>query len=77
MLFRKNQKDFKPYSKSKKVIRKRIETNFSQLCGQFQIHVNHAKSFTGLITRVLSKITAFTMTQYLNFFVFNRKMKLK
>ena len=70
--FRKNQENFIPFSKTKAKIRKRIETNFSQLHGQFMWTVNHAKSFLGLSTRLLSKITAFTMIQYLNVFVFNR-----
>lgn len=69
---RKNQYNFMPFSKAKAKIRKRIETNFSQLHGQFLWMVNHAKSFLGLATRLLSKITAFTMIQYLNVFVFNR-----
>lgn len=71
---RKNQKDFKPFSNEKARIRKRIETNFSQLSGQFLWDNNHAKSFRGLATRLLSKVTAFTMIQYLNVFVFNRPM---
>lgn len=75
---RKNQHDFVPFSKAKSRIRKRIETAISQLNGQFNIHVNLAKTFQGLATRIASKITAFTMIQYLNFFVFNRAMnKLK
>jgi len=69
---RKNQHNFILFSKTKKSIRKRIETNFSQLHGQFLWSVNHAKSFLGLAIRLLSKITAFTMIQYLNVFVFNR-----
>ena len=71
---RKNQHDFKPFSKTKAKIRKRIETNFSQLHGQFSWMINHAKSFLGLATRLLSKITAFTMIQYLNTFVLNRNI---
>ena len=71
---RKNQENFTPFSKTKAKIRKRIETNFSQLNDQFSWSVNHAKSFLGLATRLLSKITAFTMIQYLNLFIFNRKI---
>lgn len=52
--------------------RKRIETIFSQLCDQFRIRQNFAKSFSGFKTRILSKITAVTLIQYLNKFVFNR-----
>ena len=71
---RKNQHNYVPFSKAKGKIRKRIETNFSQLHGQFLWATNHAKSFLGLATRLLSKITAFTMIQYLNFFVFKKPM---
>ncbi len=75
---RKNQQDFVTFSKTKSRARKRIETNISQLCGQFLINSNLAKTFQGLATRILSKITSFTMIQYLNFFVFNRSLnKLK
>jgi hypothetical protein len=71
---RKNQKNFKkqPYIFRKK--RKRIETLFSQLCDQFMIRRNYAKSFNGFKTRVLSKITALTIIQYINKFVFNRNI---
>lgn len=71
---RKNQHDFVAYSKTKSKIRKRIETVFSQLNGQFLIHINLAKTFEGLATRITSKITSFTMIQYLNFFVFKRSL---
>jgi len=71
---RKNQHNFKPSSKTKAKIRERIETNFSQLNGQFSWMINHAKSFLGLTTRLLSEITDFTMIRYLNTFVFNRKI---
>ena len=69
---RKNQHDFVEFSRMKSKIRKRIETNISQLCGQFTINTNFAKTFQGLATRIVSKITSFTMIQYLNFFVFKR-----
>ena len=75
---RKNQYDFVEFSKTKSKMRKRIETNISQLCGQFSININFAKTFQGLITRITSKITSFTMIQYLNFFIFKRSLnKLK
>ena len=75
---RKNQHDFVGFSKTKSKIRKRIETNISQLCGQFTINVNFAKTFQGLATRIVSKITSFTMIQYLIFFVIKRSLnKLK
>ena len=71
---RKNQHQFVTYPKNKNKIRKRIETNISQLVGQFSMNVNLAKTFQGLATRILSKIIAFTMIQYLNFIVFNRSI---
>jgi hypothetical protein len=75
---RKNQHDFVEFSRMKSKIRKRIETSISQLCGQFTINTNFAKTFQGLATRIVSKITSFTMIQYLNFFVFKRSLnKLK
>ena len=40
--------------------RKRIKTLFSQLCDQFMIRRNYAKSFSGFKIRVLAKITAMT-----------------
>jgi len=69
---RKNQMDYKrqPYIFRKS--RKRIETLFSQLCDQFLIRRNYAKSFDGFKTRILSKIASLTMIQYLNKFVFDR-----
>jgi hypothetical protein len=71
---RNNQKDYKkqPYVFRKK--RKRIETLFSQLCDQFMIRRNYAKSFQGFKTRILSKITALTVVQYINKFVFDRNI---
>lgn len=69
---RKNQVNYKKWPYVFKKSRKRIETLFSQLCDQFRIRQNFAKSFDGFKTRILSKITALTLIQYLNKFVFNR-----
>jgi Transposase DDE domain len=71
---RSNQKNYKkqPYIFMKS--RKRIETLFSQLCDQFMIRRNYSKTFLGFKTRILSKITALTMIQYLNKFVFERNI---
>lgn len=69
---RKNQKEYvkQPYIFRKS--RKRIETLFSQLCDQFMIRRNYAKSFRGFKTRILAKITAMTIIQYINKFIFDR-----
>lgn len=69
-----NQKDYKPQFHNFKKYRKRIETLFSQLCDQFMIKRNYAKSFHGFKTRIMAKITALTTLQYLNKFVFNRNI---
>jgi len=69
-----NQKNYKKQAYVFRKTRKRIETLFSQLCDQFMIRRNYAKSFCGFKTRVLSKITALTMIQYINAFVINRNI---
>lgn len=60
---RRNQKNFKEQPYIFKKSRKRIETLFSQLCDQFMIRRNYAKTFSGFKTRILSKITALTVVQ--------------
>lgn len=69
---RKNQIGYQEQPYVFKKGRKRIETLFSQMCDQFRIRENYAKTFTGFKTRILSKITALTLIQHLNRFVFNR-----
>ena len=66
-----NQKDYIKQPAVFRKARKRIETFFSQLFDQFKINRNYAKSFTGFATRVLSKITGYTLLQYINKFVLN------
>jgi hypothetical protein len=68
---RKNQKEKTPWQPVFRKNRKRIETLFSQLCDQFHLKTNYAKSFAGLSTRIISKIAAVTCLQYLN--VLNNK----
>lgn len=67
--YRKNQKEKTPICYPLKVIRKRIETVFSQLCDMFMIQRNYAKSFAGYRTRILAKISGFTILQYFNKFI--------
>ena len=63
---RRNQLDFAPFNPVLRKARKRIETLFSQLCDQFMIRRNYAKSFQGLAARILSELTALTLIQWLN-----------
>lgn len=63
---RKNQKNYKKLSGYYSQSRKRIETLFSQLCDQFMIRRNYAKSFSGIARRVVTKITSLTLIQWVN-----------
>ena len=71
---RKNQNNYKKQPYIFRKTRKRIETLFSQLCDQFMIRRNYAKTFQGFKTRILSKITALTIIQYINKFDFGRNI---
>ena len=71
---RSNQHNYSPQPHIIRKTRKRIETFFSQLCGQFMIQRNFAKSFNGFKTRILNKITATTIIQFLNKTVFKRNL---
>ena len=48
-------------------IRRRIETTFSQLHGQFNSERTFAKTFHGLLTRLISKFFAFNLMFFINF----------
>lgn len=63
---RKNQHNYEPQVYIFRKYRKRIETLFSQLCDQFMIRRNYAKSFDGFKNRILSKIMALTVIQLIN-----------
>jgi len=65
--YRLNMKNRKPAFKPFAKVRKRIETNFSQLCDHMMISRNYAKKTAGLFTRIIAKISAFTVLQYINY----------
>lgn len=71
---RTNQKGYRPQPFKLRKCRKRIETLFSQLCDQFMIRRNYAKTFDGFKTRIMTKVTALTIVQYINRFVFDRNI---
>lgn len=71
---RANQHNYRKQAYIFRKSRKRIETLFSQLCDQFMIRRNYAKTFEGFKTRILTKITALTIIQAINKFVLGRKM---
>lgn len=64
---RKNQRDRKPAFQLFAKARKRMETVFSQLCDQSMIVCNHAKDTERFFTRIIGKINALTILQYINY----------
>ena len=62
-----NQKDWKPTFIPVTKARKRIETIFSKLTDQFLSIRNYAKITNGLFARIIGKISALTILQYVNF----------
>lgn len=64
---RNNQHEQTPWHPVFRKSRKRIETLFSQLCDQMMLKRNYAKSLAGLNTRLISKIAAVTLLQWINF----------
>ncbi|MGL5957218.1 MAG: IS982 family transposase, partial [Phocaeicola sp.] len=64
--YRLNQKEWKPQYIPFAKARKRIETVFSQLTDQFLLIRNYAKDNAGLFARIIGKISAFTILQYIN-----------
>ena len=65
--YRCNQKEWKPTFIPFAKARKRVETLFSQLCDQFMIIRNYAKDTDGLFARIVGKISALTILQYINY----------
>ena len=65
--YRLNQKDKRPIFRAFTKVRKRVETNYSQMVDQFLICRNYAKQPNGLFTRICNKITTITVLQYINF----------
>jgi hypothetical protein len=65
---RRNQADQPPeaISRTFNAVRQIIETVNGQLVEQFNIQVNHAHTFWGLCTRLLTKLAAHTLCIYLN-----------
>lgn len=64
--YRLNQKKRKPAFIPFAKAGKRIETLFSQMCDQFIMIRNYAKDTNGIFTRIVSKISALTVLQYIN-----------
>ena len=56
-------RDGTPFAKA----RKHVETLFSQIVDQFMLCRNYAKQQVGLFARIISKVSALTILQYINF----------
>lgn len=65
--YRRNQRDFKKYPFKFKIVRKKIETVFSQFCDEFMIRRNYAKRFEGFEIKLITKVACKTLKQYINF----------
>lgn len=63
---RSNQKNKERFEPVFRRFRKRIETLFAQLCDQFMLKRNYAKSVAGLSIRLMTKFTAVTCLQSIN-----------
>ena len=61
-----SQKDYQPGAPIFHNTRKRVEVYFAQLCDQMMLKRNYAKSFEGLRTRIISKISSVTLLQHIN-----------
>jgi hypothetical protein len=55
-----------PFRKLLNVVRQIIESVNSQLTAQFHIEINHAHTFWGLCTRLLTKLAAHTLCIHIN-----------
>jgi hypothetical protein len=67
LIMRENQKNYKPKVMYSKKTRKRIETLLSQLCDQFMIRRNYAKTFNGFKSRLLTKNASLPVVQLISF----------
>ena len=65
--FRINQHDYKRHPKKYRAKRQMVETFFAQMCDQFHLKRNYAKSYEGLLTRLSSKLSAMSLLNWINF----------
>lgn len=75
--FRSNQKDYKKHPKKYKTKRQMIETFFAQMCDQFNLKRNYAKSYEGLLTRLSSKLSSMAVLHWINHLNGNKLAQIK
>lgn len=66
VLFRSNQHDYKKWPKKYKSKRQMVETFFAQMCDQMILKRNYTKSYTGLVTRLTSKLSSMSILYWIN-----------
>nr|WP_268225779.1 hypothetical protein [Sinomicrobium oceani] len=71
---RNNQKGYRLQPFKLRKCRKRIETLFAQLCDQFIVRRNYAKTFEKGRDKGTLKMTGLIMVQFLTKFIFNRNI---
>lgn len=64
--FRFNQHDYKKHPRKYRSKRQMVETFFAQLCDQFNLRRNYAKTYEGLYTRITSKLSAMSILNNIN-----------
>lgn len=75
--FRSNQKDYKKHPKKYKTKRQMIETFFAQMCDQFNLKRNYAKTYEGLLTRLSSKLSSMAVLHWINHLNGNKLAQIK
>ena len=63
---RKNEHEQYDMPQDYQMRRKRVEVVFSQLVDQFSIRKSYAKSQKGFFAKIISKMTLYTLLQYIN-----------
>ncbi len=71
---RRNQKNYRKQPAIFRYLEKSIKTVFFQFHDQFNIQKNYSKKFWRMATHILSKLTAFTLLQYMNKYEFHNKL---
>lgn len=75
--FRNNQHDYKKHPKKYKSKRQMVETVFAQMCDQFNLKRNYAKSYKGLVTRLTSKLSSMSVLHWINYLNGRKLAQLK
>ena len=54
-----------------------IETFFAQMCDQFNLKRNYAKTYEGLLTRLSSKLSSMAVLHWINYLNGNKLAQIK